>query len=206
MIINQSRCRNVECRAKPNKLRGYFCSTHEDQVIDHAKQMIRDVLKKSFRVYVGRSYYPEKRAIEHMAKRGLPNLTVLHWAGDRSEADFFEQRLIDFTNNHLGDESHRCENKKYTGGEGRFWGDFQAIYIAWEPNESAVNPQHVLEVQRFWPRPWPHIAQGGVQEAHIAMTREEACVFVREYKERRKASNEDGRKKSDKRKSKKDAG
>ena len=83
------------------------------------------VLGKAKRAYIGRSNFPERRLLEHMAESKRNKLLSVYWANSKEEAKAAEEALIKKYGNRL-----KLENKA-PDARGRWGLPPHAVYISW---------------------------------------------------------------------------
>lgn len=86
---------------------------------------VDEVLKLAGRAYVGRTNFPERRLLEHMAGAGRNKLFAVHWTDDRDEVAEMETSLIG-RYQHL----YKVENEALDA-RGRFGVPPYAVYVSW---------------------------------------------------------------------------
>ena len=101
-----------------------------EEVIDEEKlktacAFIDAVLKKAKRAYIGRSNFPERRLLEHMAESRRNKLLSVYWADSKAEAKAAEEALIKKYGSRL-----KLENKA-SDARGRWGLPPHAVYVSW---------------------------------------------------------------------------
>ena len=88
----RGRCRAVDCDEEMEK---FFCKTCYRKLSKSLTETLKDICTAAAEIYVGRTSDPERRLLEHFVESDRDILTILHWAKDWEEADYFEEMLIE---------------------------------------------------------------------------------------------------------------
>jgi hypothetical protein len=90
-----------------------------------ACRYVDEVLGLAGRAYVGRTNFPERRLLEHMAGAGRNKLFAVYWTDDRGEVGAMETALIQRCQ-HL----YKVENEALDA-RGRYGMAPYAVYVSW---------------------------------------------------------------------------
>jgi hypothetical protein len=152
---SERRCAEIQyCRECSGSFQGadyYYCGSCDPKLwarIERDIRVLRSMAAEG--VYVGRSAFPERRLLEHLEKKGLDRLSVLHWAGSLEEAESFERRIHG--------EVKDLTNQEPPRAEGQFARCHHAIYLSWTAKSAFPANQlvhHALITELMGARQWP---------------------------------------------------
>lgn len=159
-MIQETCCRVLNCysRVCENSLFPYYCLQHSDELSDSLFSTLDGIVKLSSEIYIGRSYHPERRLLEHFINSGgqRTNLTILHWAGDHAEIRLIEERFIDHYKN-TRNLLKICNDSSKS--EGSITSPWNCLYASWGSKADvkflSTISFHEIKTLSFGNRLWP---------------------------------------------------
>lgn len=149
------RCAVPGCKVDAEDTHG-FCTEHADDIFDSVMGHVEEVYEIASAIYFGRTAFPERRLLQHVAAAGRDHLLVVHWAAQWPEIREFEEALIDAIKSQP--KFRKLQNAS-PFSEGSFSSPWNALYISFslkagasqQPGSRVVDKLHWRH--RLWPDP-----------------------------------------------------
>lgn len=182
-------CSEPGCKASPSG-NAFRCDNHAETLLASVAESLAIVLTAASAIYLGRSSFPERRLLEHRARKGLDHMVVLHWCASHDEVAWLEEEFIAACRKYARLRNISGES------EGRFTSPWNALYVTFTTKHGhRMDHRSWSKVAELHPsrRLWPD--RGVVREPvplYTPLTPGEAAETLREFKEQHRAVSRRG--------------